>query len=679
MQNFLQSVFLQALGYAIANSLWQIALLWLLVVAINNVGKLSSSKKYFVAVIAQFAGFVWFVFTLQYYYSRCAEALQQVSSTTSLSDASYIYEPAVKDFSSAVLYYTIKAEQYLPYLSMAYLCILIFLVIRLSRAFYFTQQIRKTGLQKPDVEWKLFVKRTAAYLGIKKEVKIYFSNIIKSPVTIGFLKPLILVPVASINHLTTDQLEALLLHELAHIKRADYLINILQSIIEIILFFNPFVQLLGRLIKKERENSCDDWVLQFQYKPAVYAEALLRIASISSVASFAMNATGNNNDLLSRVKRMLNKQEKNYNYRNQVFALLLITIMLSSVAWLNPQTKYNSSSNSNNTAESNHKIVVEPFAVSADNPLFNPVYYFTKPLQQEMDNAVDIASDKIEQAAPEIEKATSHTFAKVAPIALEKLQNLQCNFDTVVNTAMIKAQKDLNNVHVSLNKLQSQNSFSFNFDSSKFVALAKDVLLNELNKEANKEDWAKVLGDIENAKKEIAAIDKDKTLSATVSNQVTTVLKMSLDQLEQLKKSNLDLMNLREEEKAKQKLNKQKIEDSQKELEQKIRIQKRQEERFGPSVKVLKTYSDIPDENETAYVNGINDSESIASPNNIYIPVQFNSNNIYNINDSAITSALIIVKRNPSNDSSHTKHITVDLIGNNGNHKTIDFTVEVYQ
>src|SRR3954453_9355071 len=273
MQDFLQSVFLQALGYAIANSLWQIALLWLLVVLINNIGKLSSSKKYFIAVTAQFAGFVWFAFTLQYYYSRCAEALSQISAASSLNNGSYIYEPAVKDFSSAVFYYTIKAEQYMPYLSIAYLCILIFLIIRLSRAFYFTQQIRKTGLQKPDVEWRLFIKRTAAYLGIKKEVKIYFSNIIKSPVTIGFLKPLILVPIASINYLTTDQLEALLLHELAHIKRADYLINILHSIIEIILFFNPFVQLLGRLIKKERENSCDDWVLQFQYKPAMYAEA----------------------------------------------------------------------------------------------------------------------------------------------------------------------------------------------------------------------------------------------------------------------------------------------------------------------------------------------------------------------------------------------------------------------
>ncbi len=677
MQNFLQSVFLQALGYAIANSLWQIALLWLLVVVINNVGKLSSSKKYFVAVTAQFAGFVWFVFTLQYYYSKCAEALSQIPSTTSFTDTSYIYEPAIKDFSSAVLYYTIKAEQYLPYLSVAYLCILIFLVIRLSRAFYFTQQIRKTGLQKPDVEWRLFIKKTAAYLGIKKEVKIYFSKIIKSPVTIGFLKPLILVPVASINHLTTDQLEALLLHELAHIRRADYLINILQSIIEIVLFFNPFVQLIGRVIKKERENSCDDWVLQFQYKPAVYAEALLRIASIPAMSSLTMNATGNNNDLLSRVKRMLNKQEKNYNYRNQVFALLLITIMLSSVAWLNPQ-KYNSASGT--TAQQvNHKIVVEPLAVTADNPLFNPVYYFTKPLQQEMENAVDIASDKIEVAAPAIQKATSQTFAKVAPIALEKLQDITCNIDTVVNTAMVKAQKNLKNIHIDLSNLQSQNTFSFNFDSSNFVALAKNVLLNEMNKEASKKDWTKMLADIQNAKNEIAAMNKEKILSATVSNQVTTVLKMTLDQLEQLKKGNLDLMNLREEEKSKQKLNKQKIEESQKQLEQKIRIQKRQEERFGPSVKVLKTYSDIQDENETAYLSGTNDSESIASTNNIYIPVRFNSNYTYNINDSALTSALIIVKHNPSNDSSHTKHIIVDLIGNNGNHKTIEFTVEVYQ
>lgn len=679
MQNFLQSVFLQALGYAIANSLWQIALLWLLVVVINNVGKLSSSKKYFVAVTAQFAGFVWFVFTLQYYYSKCAEALSQVSSTPSLSNASYIYEPAVKDFSSAVLYYTIKAEQYLPYLSVAYLCILVFLVIRLSRAFYFTQQIRKTGLQKPDVEWKLFVKRTAAYLGIKKEVKIYFSNIIKSPVTIGFLKPLILVPVASINHLTTDQLEALLLHELAHIKRADYLINILQSIIEIVLFFNPFVQLLGKLIKKERENSCDDWVLQFQYKPAVYAEALLRIASISSVAKFAMNATGNNSDLLSRVKRMLNKQEKNYNYRNQVFALLLITIMLSSVAWLNPQTKYNAKSN-NVRQQSNHKIVVEPLAASADNPLFNPVFYFAKPLQDQMDNSVNTASNKVEQAAPVVEKATSQTFAKVAPIALEKLQHIQCNIDTVVNTAMVKVQNDLKNINVELNRLEVPNTSSFDFDSSNFAAITKDALRNELNMRVSRKEWTKMLADIQNAKAEVAAMNKDKALSVVVSNDVSNVLNSSLAQLEQLKKSNSDLMSLQDELKAKQKITGQKMEESKQKLDERIRIQKRLEERFGPSVKVLKIYSDIEDKDATAYLNGINANTAPAETStNLYVPVQFKANYDYNFDDSALTSALIVVKHDPANDSSHTKHIIVDLIGNNGSHKTVEFTVEVYQ
>jgi beta-lactamase regulating signal transducer with metallopeptidase domain len=680
MQNFLQSVFLQALGYAIANSLWQIALLWLLVVIINHVAKLSSSKKYFVAVTAQFAGFVWFAFTLQYYYSKCAEALSQISAASSLNNGSYIYEPAVKDFSSAVFYYTIKAEQYMPYLSIAYLCILIFLIIRLSRAFYFTQQIRKTGLQKPDVEWRLFIKRTAAYLGIKKEVKIYFSNIIKSPVTIGFLKPLILVPIASINYLTTDQLEALLLHELAHIKRADYLINILHSIIEIILFFNPFVQLLGRVIKKERENSCDDWVLQFQYKPAMYAEALLRIASIPAISNFTMNATGNNSDLLSRVKRMLNKQEKNYNYRNQVFALLLITIMLSTVAWLNPETKYQSASN--NIQQLTHKIVVEPLAASADNPLFNPVYYFTKPLQQEMDDAIDIGSNKIKAAEPVIEKTMSQTLARVAPIALEKLQDIQCNVDTVMNTALVKAQKDLNNIHLDLNQLQSPSTISFNFDSTNFASVAKDALLNELNKEVSKKDWTTLLSDFQDAKNEIAEVDKDKTISAAVSNQVTTVLKLTLNQLEQFRKGNLDLMNLRDELKTKQRINERKIEDSKKELDQKIRIQKRLEEKFGPSVKVLKTYSDIPDEDASAYLSGVNDSNTaIASPNpnSIYVPVQFNSNYYYNFNDSSLTSALIVVKHNPANDGSHTKHITVDMIGNNGTHKTVEFTVEVYQ
>src|SRR6266540_1310757 len=218
MQTFLQSAFLQALGYAIANSLWQVAFLWLIVVLINNIGRLSSSKKYFAGIVAQFTGFVWFLCTLEIYYSRCKQALEIPVTASLNNNHAYVLEPSINNFSSAILYFSVKAEQLLPYLSIAYLCMLFFLFIRLSRAFYSTQQIRKNGLQKADIELRLFVKRTAAYLG-------------------------------------------------------------------------------------------------------------------------------NKNDLLSRVKRMLNQQEKSHGYRNQVFALMLITIMLSCAAWFNPGIKYNSAAN----------------------------------------------------------------------------------------------------------------------------------------------------------------------------------------------------------------------------------------------------------------------------------------------------------------------------------------------
>ena len=350
----------------------------------------------------------------------------------------------ITSFSSALLYATIKTELLLPYLSVAYLFMLLFLSVRLTRAFYFTRSIRVKGLHKADVEWRLFVKRTAAYLGINKEVKIYFSDLVKSPLTIGFLKPLILVPIASINHLTADQLEAILLHELAHIKRADYLINIVQSVIEIILFFNPFVQLLGKTIKNERENSCDDWVLQFQYNPAMYAEALLRIAYVQTGNVFAMNATGSNKgDLLPRVKRMLNQQEKTHRYRNQVFSLLLITIMLSSVAWLQPVAKNTTLAKS--TTANQQKVVIEPLTASVENPLFNPIYFFAKPIQKEIDKAVTIAQHKIEATAPDIEDAANTVVATVTPMALKTARLGVAFGDAFANAADESITEEENN------------------------------------------------------------------------------------------------------------------------------------------------------------------------------------------------------------------------------------------
>ena len=330
MHHFFQSPFLQSLGFAIANSVWQTAFIWLLYITISNFLPFSAAAKYRLAIAAQFTSFSWFMITLKFYFSQYNEAGKYVSLVDSQNT-----EAIISGSTSQIIHYMAMAEKALPYVSMAYLLLMILLLTRWIIGYNHTQQVRKYGLQKIAVDWRLFIKKTAAQLGIKKEIRIFLSERVTTPLTIGFLKPIILIPVASINHLTTDQLEAVLLHELAHIKRYDYLVNMIISVMEISLFFNPFTQLLHKTICKERENSCDDWVLQFQYNAPAYAEALLRIASLQACPAFAMAATRKKNDLLLRVKRMMGQQENCFSYRKQVLAFFMITGMLASVAWLN--------------------------------------------------------------------------------------------------------------------------------------------------------------------------------------------------------------------------------------------------------------------------------------------------------------------------------------------------------
>ncbi len=421
MQTLFQSAFLQSLGFAIANSLWQTALVWLVYLLVSHIFRLSSAAKYRMAVAAQVTSFVWFAITIQFYYGQYSEVLRNSSSLLPAQNIQSVLA-GEHSFTSQLIRYMVKAEQVLPYVSMAYLLLMLVLGIRWVSGYRKTQLIRTQGLQKIPVDWRLFVKRIASQLGIKKDIKLYLSETITTPLTIGFLKPVILIPIASINHLTTAQLEAVLLHELAHIKRYDYLVNILLSAVEISLFFNPFTQLLSKSIRKERENSCDDWVLQFQYQAADYAEALLRIAYLQhtsafaiatadkpafSVATadepgFAMAATGKKNDLLVRVKRMIGEKENHFNYRRQLLALVMVTGMLGCIAWINPTVtaKENKQAvaavNTSIPVRQKQTIAVEPMAMKVDNPLFNPMFFLSEPLKKEMKKNLDAAKQEME-------------------------------------------------------------------------------------------------------------------------------------------------------------------------------------------------------------------------------------------------------------------------------------------
>lgn len=398
MQPLFHSTFLQALGFAIANSLWQSALLWLAYALVSQVLPLSAAKKYRLAVAAQLLSFVWFAFTIQFYYSQYASALGMAGAASDPHSLQAIVA-GNNSFSSQLVRYMAGIEKLLPFVSMAYLLLMLVLFVRWIASYRQTQQIRHAGLEKIHIDWRLFVRKITAQLGIKKEVLVYLSKTAATPLTIGFWKPVILVPIASINHLTTAQLEAVLLHELAHVKRNDYLVNIILSTVEIALFFNPFTQLISRTIRKERENCCDDWVLQYQYEASDYAQALLRIASLQYTPAFAMAAAADKTELLTRVKRMIGQQENRFNYRRQLLAFLLVTGMLSSIAWLNP---VGSPEQKAATAKviTPKKVITRTAAPQAttaqeDKSILNPVLFLSAPMKAVMQQQIAAAQQEL--------------------------------------------------------------------------------------------------------------------------------------------------------------------------------------------------------------------------------------------------------------------------------------------
>ena len=302
--------FLQSLGWSLINSLWQMALLWVIYQFITVFfHKIKPAHKTSLALALIFSGFAWFIYTF------ISSLVSETNSITTFYNAGLVSDTGWKYFAGKIL----------PYASIAYLVILIAPVWQFIRNYRYVQMIRNSGTKKMEATWRMYVKRTAAAMGIAREVKIWLSEWVTSPVTIGYLKPIILVPVAAINNLTPHQLEAVILHELSHIYRYDYFLNLIISFIKTILYFNPFVKLLIKSIEKEREHSCDEMVLQFQYKPGEYASALLRLEQ-NKYRQMVMAAAGKNHDLLNRIESILGMRTKGWNPVRQ-FSVALLTML----------------------------------------------------------------------------------------------------------------------------------------------------------------------------------------------------------------------------------------------------------------------------------------------------------------------------------------------------------------
>ena len=300
MAFLVDSNFLQSLGWAVLNSLWQMALLWVIFQVIVSSWIHKPSQKTKLATILVFTGFSWFLVTFIRHWLIDPDAAK--NSFIALDS---FRQGQSEKWNSALI-------NALPWASIAYIFFLLIPIIQFLRNYKYVHTIRRMGLSKADVNFRIFVQKFADYVGIRKRVNVFVSELVSSPVTIGFLKPIILLPIAAISHLSTKQVEAILLHELAHIRRFDYFFNLLINFIKMVLYFNPFVKLFVRTIEREREKSCDDLVMQFQYDPYGYASALLVLEkNNSAIQMIAIAAGGRKNDLLHRVEKILGLEKTN--------------------------------------------------------------------------------------------------------------------------------------------------------------------------------------------------------------------------------------------------------------------------------------------------------------------------------------------------------------------------------
>ena len=199
---------------------------------------------------------------------------------------------------------------------------------RMLWGWFGVRRLRKQAQQSARAALQELFARLLERLAISKPVRLVESALVEVPTVIGWLKPIVLLPATAMSGLSTEQLEALLAHELAHVRRNDYLINLLQSVIETLLFYHPAVWWLSRRIRIEREHCCDDLAVQVCGDELSYAKALVALEELRGPqVSLAMSADGGS--LLQRVRRLMSRSSGIEGRSSWTPSLLLLGVLIA--------------------------------------------------------------------------------------------------------------------------------------------------------------------------------------------------------------------------------------------------------------------------------------------------------------------------------------------------------------
>ncbi len=324
---------IKAVGWSILHSLWQGAIIYGILLLITlAVPKLQSRLKHNLAFGAIALIFICFCITFFSIFKFPSAIVDKNGSTFSIPAEYY------QSINTLPRVISGKTEQLFPYIVGIYSVGLLFQLLTLGMGYKRMLDLKKSVHFAVPTEWRVSFKKLVLELKFRKPISFYLSDKINVPLVVGYFKPIILFPIGLASQLDMDQVEAILIHELSHIKRNDYLLNLIKTGIETLLFFNPFIWLSGKFINIEREHACDDLVLKFTGNPMTYAHALLKLELLKDKSSpvFSMAASGKNQHLYQRIKRITDMKNNYMNVRQQMFAITLAIATVISLAWIKP-------------------------------------------------------------------------------------------------------------------------------------------------------------------------------------------------------------------------------------------------------------------------------------------------------------------------------------------------------
>ncbi|MEQ1904781.1 MAG: M56 family metallopeptidase [Pirellulaceae bacterium] len=191
-----------------------------------------------------------------------------------------------------------------PYFVVLWCAGVLVLSLRLLGGLWRVRQWRRGGVAIESPELIMLVTRLGKKLGLTRRFDLLESASAAVPAVIGWIKPAVIVPTSLLSGLTTAELESLLAHELAHIRRHDYLVNLLQTVIETLLFYHPAIWWLSGVVRCERENCCDDLAVEVCGNKLDFVRALARMEELRcGEPGLALSARGGS--LLGRVERLV--------------------------------------------------------------------------------------------------------------------------------------------------------------------------------------------------------------------------------------------------------------------------------------------------------------------------------------------------------------------------------------